>query len=32
MGTGGFFLRGIKQLWREADHSPVCSAEVKKAW
>jgi hypothetical protein len=28
----GLFPRGIKQLGREADHSPPTSAEVKKTW
>jgi hypothetical protein len=31
MGTGGF-SPGVKQLGREADHSPPTSAEVKKMW
>jgi hypothetical protein len=31
MGTRGFF-RGVKQLGRDADHSPPTSAEVKKTW
>jgi hypothetical protein len=31
VGTGGF-SPGVKQLEREADHSPPTSAEVKKMW
>jgi hypothetical protein len=31
MGTGGFSL-GIKRPEREADHSPLTNAEVKKIW
>jgi hypothetical protein len=31
MGTGALYL-GVKQLGREADHSPPYSAEVKNAW
>jgi hypothetical protein len=31
MGTRGFFLR-IKREGREADHSPLSSAEVKNTW
>jgi hypothetical protein len=31
MGIGGSFS-GIKRHWREADHSPPASAEVKKMW
>jgi hypothetical protein len=31
MGTGGSFP-GVKRSGREADHSPLTSAEVKKTW
>jgi hypothetical protein len=31
MGTGGLSL-GVKWPGREADHSPLSSAEVKNAW
>jgi hypothetical protein len=31
MGTGGSFP-GVQRQGREADHSPVTSAEVKKMW
>jgi hypothetical protein len=31
MGTGGSFP-GVKRPWREADHSPPSSDEVKNAW
>jgi hypothetical protein len=31
MGTGAV-SPGIKRQWREADHSPPTSAEVKKIW
>jgi hypothetical protein len=31
MGKGAL-SPGIKRLWREADHSPPTSAEVKKMW
>jgi hypothetical protein len=31
MGTGGSFP-GVKRQGREADHSPLTSAEVKKMW
>jgi hypothetical protein len=31
MGTEGY-LPGVKQPWREVDHSPPSSAEVKNAW
>jgi hypothetical protein len=32
VGTGGSPSLGVKRPWREADHSPPCSAEVKNAW
>jgi hypothetical protein len=28
----GFFFPGVKRQGREADHSPLTSAEVKKMW
>jgi hypothetical protein len=31
MGTGAV-TSGVMQPWREADHSPTTSAEVKKTW
>jgi hypothetical protein len=31
-GYWGLFPRGVKWLEREADHSPLTSAEVKKTW
>jgi hypothetical protein len=31
VGAGGSFP-GLKRQWREADHSPPASAEIKKMW
>jgi hypothetical protein len=31
-GYRGLLPRGIKRLGREADHSPLASAKVKKMW
>jgi hypothetical protein len=31
-GSAGLFFGGVKRLWREADHSNLSSAKVKKMW